>query len=128
MRSPEQLSILAAEVLGWQDVEHRHGRTPDEDAIIGWQPPLKTQPQYKFQNKSKIPAFHTDANASMQLVEWMAKPENGELDWFCRNEADGVLFAFSGKAVPQFEAVAPTLPLATLHAFLRANGKEIESQ
>lgn len=122
--TPEKQSILAAEILGWR-------KSP-----FGWVKPQSVE-------LDRLPAFHTDANASLQLVEWMRQrgwnctQENG-LDgtWevtFHKPDYEGSPKEHRGVIYGQERVIhyqpAPTVPLAVLGAFLgaflRAEGKEI---
>lgn len=110
--TPEQKSILAAEILGWRKREGWFSRWSAPDGNQ-WLCP---------------PDFHTDANASLLLVEWMAKPENGEwvFNAWCYPRVETSTAYFASNGVTHAEN-ANTLPLAVLGAFLKANGKEIET-
>ncbi len=101
MKTPEQQSILAAELLGWKF----------EDEM--WWSPEKDYPRLVEQ----LPSFNYDANASLLLVEWM-------------KEKHVIRMATIGGRwhvqIGSFTFSSDTLPLAILGAFLKANGKDIE--
>ncbi len=118
MKTPEAMSILAAEILGWTRTEHERG---------------DCQIDIRYVNKDgrciiNLPAFHSDANAALQLVKWIktSGPWPLFLVWnsdtgtasFCRNDG--------GEPTAIGTATDSTFQLAVLVAFLRANGKEIE--
>lgn len=114
LMKPEQQSILAAEILGWTHII----RHPE---VTTGKCPLRN-------DFCTVPAFHSDANAALQLVEWMKTggPWPLFLVWnsdtgtasFCRDDG--------GEPTVIGTATAGTFQLAVLHAFLRANGKEVE--
>ena len=125
---PEQQSIFAAEILGWK--EHPELRWPYSYPHVMGQP----------REELLIPAFHIDANASLQLVKWMAKQdwnctaENGlDSTWeitFHKPDYEGSPKEHRGVMYGEERVIyyqpASTFPLAVLGAFLRANGKETE--
>ncbi len=115
MKSPEQQSILAAEILGWKEVSPCHG-----SECKTWQLGKRIVPT------QGLPAFHADANASLMLIEWMAKPENGGcLISVASCVGGGWTATFRSPFRRDVPIHALTFQLAVLGAFLRANGKEV---
>ncbi len=115
--TPKQQSILAAEILGWEKKGCSCG------CARPWVAPDAHLGVYEWQ----LPAFHSDANAALQLVEWMQKTRKLFLVWT----------SYLGKAsfyekdlfsAPEVVGTAThdSFSLAILGAFLRANGKEVE--
>ena len=82
------------------------------------------------QYKKAIGSAHTEsADAALQLVGWMRKPENGGWDTQCSQWSRGkgwrVTFAKGeGKTYVGFIGTADTFALAICLAFLKANNIE----
>lgn len=75
------------------------------------------------EDEEPIPNVTESADAALQLVEWMAKPENGAYLWFAdsvTNRPKYTVSFISRKNATQ--ATADTFPLALCLAFLKANG------
>jgi len=134
----EQQSILAAEILGakWYLFDSGYSWLSFKDLTLDianqcsrWKAIDAPEDPGKIVIGDTVPAFHRDANASLQLVEWMGK--NGQPVEIKRTSAATVQDKFryyclcyhDGK---RFDCYSATLPLAVLGAFLRANGKEVK--
>lgn len=91
--------------------------------MLGWEPTPEGSFHPDNPTGQTMPNFHTDANASLQLIEWMREKGwglhiNNDLKvwrvWFHHSKHD---------AVENF-GKEDSFPLAILNAFLRANGRE----
>ena len=70
-----------------------------------------------------IPNYPESADAALELVEWMAKPENGEFEYRASNDnwtPNRHHFQFVNDE-KSFDVFADTFPLAVCLAFLKAN-------
>ena len=76
-----------------------------------------------------LPDYPESADAALQLVAWMSKPENGGFEYRASNDnwhPNRHRFQFVNDE-KSFDSFANTLPLAICLAFLRANGIEPET-
>ncbi len=108
---PQEQSILAAELLGWKKIPLPKSMNWGQDA----------GPDKQWWYIHQLPNFTTDANASLLLVEWMR--ERGR-EFKCDLETGCMWHVYFTKEITHHFS-AETFPLAVLHAFLRANGKEV---
>jgi ABC-type Fe3+ transport system substrate-binding protein len=107
----ESIRKKCAEIVGWTI------HPKDRFIVIPPKSPHSVQPL------STIPNYPESADAALQLVEWMAKPENGAYLWFAdsvTNRPKYTVSFISRKNATQ--ATADTFPLALCLAFLKANG------
>jgi len=79
-------------------------------------------------NQGWVPNYPESADAALQLVEWMSKPENGayfwSADYFTNSPKYTAAFISQKKA---FQMTADTFALAVCLAFLKANNIEPET-
>lgn len=110
--NPPAIRIKCAEIVGWTYIEQLaytgipKGSRGSADARV-------------------IPNYTESADAALQLVEWMAKPENG--GWWYESQGStkhGFSFCKIGE---NRDAVADTIPLVICLAFLKANGIDPET-
>jgi len=106
------IRIKCAEIVGWTYIEQLaftgipNGSRGNADARV-------------------IPAFTESADAALQLVEWMSKPENGGWKFYADKYEE--LWAVGFESDSLATAAANTLPLAICLAFLRANNIDPET-
>ncbi len=119
IHTPEQLQrirVKCAEEMGWTNIHSFTVPLPISGTYPQW---IGTNPKGA---KDNLPNFPSDANAALQLVDFLAKPENGKWGYCVSGNAEYCLFAFSnGK---EFVVANEPLPFATACciAFLRARG------
>jgi hypothetical protein len=108
------IRIKCAEIVGWTYIEQLaftgipKGSRGNADARV-------------------IPNYPESADAALQLVEWMSKPENGGW-WVAQdNIVKGTWRVAFQNAEELFDGFANTLPLAICLAFLKANNIEPET-
>ena len=109
------IRIKCAEIVGWTYIEQLaftgipKGSRGNADARV-------------------IPNYPESADAALQLVEWMSKPENGayfwSADYFTNSPKYTAAFISQKKA---FQMTADTFDLAVCLAFLKANNIEPET-
>jgi ABC-type glycerol-3-phosphate transport system substrate-binding protein len=109
------IRIKCAEIVGWTYIEQLaftgipKGSRGNADARV-------------------IPNYPESADAALQLVEWMSKPENGayfwSADYFTNSPKYTAAFISQKKA---FQMTADTFALAVCLAFLKANNIEPET-
>jgi hypothetical protein len=114
----DKIRIKCAELVGWTEIgSNGYGFNPIPRYLL---------PGEKLRAKDPLPNFPVSADAALQLVEWMAKPENGGYNY---RACDTAVFTHGFGFVNDehsFEATAPTLPLAICLAFLRVNKVNLE--
>jgi hypothetical protein len=108
------IRIKCAELVGWKHVEEGYG----------WEPTCTRDKTTSGEGMRNLPAFTESADAALQLVEWMSKPENG--GWKCGRvmKKPREHFAIFHKRISKKtdrKASADTFALAVCLAFLKAN-------
>lgn len=122
------IRIKCAEIVGWTSIEN-----------------LTTGLRGKPPNNSPfctVPTYVSSADAALQLVEWMRKPENGKHTWSAatsnQHGVPCIAFAFCREIMHKdpnvqpfsslyFTGNADTFALAVCLAFLKANNIEPET-
>jgi len=112
------IRVKCAELVGW----HKH----DCGDPLCWK--LGTGIMGITRSIHDLPSFTESADAALQLVEWMSKPENGayfwSADYFTNSPKYTAAFISQKKA---FQMTADTFALAVCLAFLKANNIEPET-
>ena len=117
-----KIRIKCAEIVGWKKVPLPKVQNWGEDA----------GPDKQWWYEHQLPRFTESADAALELVAWMSKPENGGWDTQCSQWSRGkewrVTFAKGeGKTYIGSIGTADTFQLALCLAFLRANGIDLET-
>ena len=108
------IRIKCAEIVGWTYIEQLaftgipKGSRGNADARV-------------------IPAFTESADAALELVEWMAKPENGERTVVIDNNTRYWTAFIHSCGRKNHSDFSNTFPLAVCLAFLRANNIDPET-
>jgi ABC-type glycerol-3-phosphate transport system substrate-binding protein len=109
------IRIKCAEIVGWTYIEQL--------AFTGIPKASRGNADARV-----IPNYPESADAALQLVEWMSKPENGayfwSADYFTNSPKYTAAFISQKKA---FQMTADTFDLAVCLAFLKANNIEPET-
>jgi len=118
------IRIKCAEIAGWKMLAHSEWmwRSGPDDIL-----PTGIREGYT----KVIPDYPESADAALQLVEWMSKPENG--GWILESNFNGrewsaqLIEIIDGKTNHWITKFANTFALAICLAFLKANNIKPET-
>ena len=100
----EKIRIKCAELVGWKQIHSGHWCRDIREGVL-WE----------------LPNYPVSADAALELVAWMARPENGGWSILASNVTGKQFFSFVSTNAAAHTASADTLPLAICLAFLKAN-------
>lgn len=113
-----KIRIKCAEIVGSEDAHWECQKCEETHAVDRCLLPVIWK---------EVPNYPESADAALELVEWMSKPENGGRSFYCDRLNDRSWnMSFCGLK-KQGNALADTLPLAICLAFLKANNIEPET-